>query len=523
MASKINHNTTPLKRGDYPPPPPPPPSINHNTTHLQRGNYPLPPPPPPPEDIEFNTVKEDEHSYRPNSDIKQSGNLLSVEVKRLVDSYLAEAKESKNFSTGYIHSMLWDMKKGWHEDFLSELIRQVRTGEIEKEEIQPIEPQELLETYEKLLNDLNGLNKRKTVKKLVYVVDDNKKEFDKKHKKHWESGGYSIHYSGEKTLYGKYIKHMYIYAHGGLRDGPVDGKAAIKAKKNRFNGKQFAQLLRSDGFLMDEENDADPFFISKEQRPLITVLACGAGISPGNDKVDAYLKAYDIVQKREKSENGKTSYDTKLGFWSNNYMRLYSKDSEGLMLPTTEVKPFVVDFWEAMKLLNLNYEKLIKRVHAFKAIMVLDEKSDDFGIMTFGLKHAGSQMENIDIDLDSDRITQKQKNDASNGEFLVVLPKLDEESSEDAAALQNFRGPITSNSARRRMMTNNGIRRHFPYSNTTRGRRMINNNGIRNRYHRTPTSNTVRGVRMITEIQNKIRNEELNSGITHSVNDEFWC
>merc|ERR1712176_444605 len=101
-------------------------------------------------------------------------------------------------------------------------------------------------------------------------------------------------------------------------------------------------------------------------------------------------------------------------------------------------------------------------------------------------------------------------------------PKKKVESTNENATEQYFRGPLTSNATRRRkMVINNGIRTHknFSYSNTkNRDQRMMNNNKrVQNRYYRTPTSNTVRGVRMIMEIQRNSGNS------THDINDEFWC
>merc|ERR1712157_507253 len=68
-------------------------------------------------------------------------------------------------------------------------------------------------------------------------------------------------------------------------------------------------------------------------------------------------------------------------------------------------------------------------------------------------------------------------------------------------------------------------------SNTTIGvnrRNVINSNGnqgniSRRRRPNYPTSNTARGRRMINEIQNEIRNEEINFGNTYDVDEEFWC
>jgi len=309
-------------------------------------------------------------------------------------------------------------------------------------------------------------------------------------------------------LAGKLIKHMYIYSHGGLSKGPVKknrkrtGALVNDLGTERCTGKQLAEILRNDGYLKDNINDKDLFLIDEDdQRPLITLMACGAGSSQGSDEVKLYTEVYAET-------NGK-SRDTKKKIWLK-----YSAKFRGPLPENDDVKPFVRDFWEEMENLGLGYEQRIRRVHAFKAIVIPDREPAFnpaiynasfnytlFGLMTYGLRDPKGEPKpressKIDLDLNSKTITKQMIENSEIGEYVTIVP---EPSPSPVAVKQSLR--LTDD----------------PTSYTSRDQRTRNQNRI-HRHQKYPTSNTIRGLRMIAEIQN----EQLNSNNAYDINEVFW-
>jgi len=371
---------------------------------------------------------------------------------------------------------------------------------------------------EEIVADVIKEMEEDSYKNVIYVVNDEEGGLLEGQMANWLSRGFEVHFSGRKTLAGKRIKHMYIYSHGGLNKPLCRKKAALANTEGdkRCTGKALADLLRNDGFLMTKGIDGKLFSIPKDRRPLITVMACGAGISPGNKQVKVYLQVYTKAKNLKRKE--------KLRCWEKHYQKKY-KDWH---LPVTnKPKPFVNDFWREMKKLGLKYEENIKRVHAFKAVVKPCRKGDViFKLMTYGLKKEGKEAEFIGLDLNSETITQQQMDEAENGDLLVILPK-PQPSSNAQAQKQSFHLPnysVSDMTRYRRMMNENQSchLQNYPTFNTGRGRRTINENkkSLRQNF---PTSNTARGRRMIVEVGDKIRNEELNLGYTRDIDEEFWC
>jgi len=424
-----------------------------------------------------------EPSYDPT---ESGGSLLSLEV----DKEIRKVLETKDFSAENIETLLFFMEEKWREDYLEELIRLVK--------IDKIQPKKLQHDYEKMLK----MVKRETIEKMIYVLNEDKHQVDKEVKgwkklcKQWVAKGYQVHFSGEKTLAGKLIKHMYIYSHGGLSKGPVRKKAAlVNEGTKRCTAKELAKILQNDGYLKDNIKDKDLFFINtihENQRPLITFMACGAACSQGNKQVELYVKLYVIADK-------KNDDITKQIFWRNNYRPEYKA---GPLPVTLEVKPFVSDFWEEMKNLGLGYENKIKRIHAFKAIVIPNDApgvESIFGLMTYGLAEHGEQIETIDLDLNSETITEQQIQESNMGKYVTIIePELPSYAVQQSLRLTNY-----------------------PTSYPSQDQRMRNQNKNRRR-QKCFTSNTIRGLRMIDEIQNKIQSEQLNSNNAHNINEEFW-
>lgn len=127
------------------------------------------------------------------------------------------------------------------------------------------------------------------------------------------------------------------------------------------------------------------------------------------------------------------------------------------------------------------------------------------------------------IKLNDNRMTTKKYERALRNRKMVNEEFWDYDEDEDDYNNFNHIGRTHMNyydSQRNTSNTQRGVNRRY-VKNTNDCRR--GNNAFYHR-RRTPTSNTVRGVRMINSIQNRIRNEELNStGHGRELDEEFWC
>jgi len=143
--------------------------------------------------------------------------------------------------------------------------------------------------------------------------------------------------------------------------------------------------------------------------------------------------------------------------------------------------------------LNLGYENIIKRVHAFKTIVlgIVGGNGGLFNLLVLGVEENSKPDW---LDLDAETLTKKQA-DSKRGRFMAIVP----EPKSDGARKQSLR------------LTNDST------SYTSRDQRTRNQNRTR-RHQNYPTSNTIRGLRMIVEIQN----EQLNSNNAYDINEVFW-
>jgi len=379
-------------------------------------------------------------------------------------------------------------------------------------------------TFKEEMEKMEKMGKFETIKNMVYVLN---MKVDKSQVAYWEKIGYQVQFSGKKKLFGKYIKHLYIYSHGGLSKGPVEEKGVFKAaleneKGNRCTGKQLAALLQKDGYLRISKKELLPIGIS--QKTLITLMACGAGISQG-EQAKLYASVYLHIKKKDYFDH------IEKGMWISRYRRVleknnfYQKDEENddekkdaeennklspkdyrnkyddncyLLPDNLETRPFVYDFWDEMTNLEMGYGNIIKRVHAFKTIVLCYESEYDhglFGLLDSGVEdNPGDEYQSPCLDLDSETITKEQA-DSKPFRFTAILP----EPKSDGARKQSLR------------LTNDST------SYTSRDQRTRNQNRTR-RHQNYPTSNTIRGLRMIAEIQN----EQLNSNNAYDINEVFW-
>jgi len=380
---------------------------------------------------------------------------------------------------------------------------------------QPKEQTDTL-TFEEEIEE-KVMEKFDTIENMVYVLNIKEKEIPTE-VAYWKKYKYDVQFSGKETLFGKYIKHMYIYSHGGLIKGPKKNKAAlVNNGKKRCTGKELAARLQKDGYLKISENGKELLPIGKRQKTLITLMACGAGISQGKQ---AKLYASVFLHIKEKNYSAD---DVVKGMWRSRYRNELRKknfnleeeeenneekksdelfqedyrnkyDNNRYLLPDNlETRPFVYDFWDEMTNLNLGYENIIKRVHAFKTIVlgIVEGNGGLFNLLVLGVEENSKPDW---LDLDSKTLTKEQA-DSKRGRFMAIVP----EPKSDGARKQSLR------------LTNDST------SYTSRDQRTRNQNRTR-RHQNYPTSNTIRGLRMIAEIQN----EQLNSNNAYDINEVFW-